>query len=104
MKGVTILTPADARYGFSLAGVTQLVLTPEEAEGALQGLLDDPQTGVVAIDERLVQGMEEGRFRELERRWYGVLLVLPAPQGGEGETDYFERLIRRALGYHVRLK
>ncbi len=104
MKGIFVLTPADARHGFSLAGVTQLVVTPEEVEKTLQRLLDDPQTGVVAVDERLVQKLEEERFRDLERRWYGVLLVLPAPEGGEGDGDYFERLIRRALGYHVRLK
>jgi V/A-type H+-transporting ATPase subunit F len=105
MKGVVFVTPKDARYGFSLAGVTQLVVEAQEAEATLEKMLADLATGVVVIDERLLEGVGEERLRELERRWYGVLLVLPAPSGEEErEGDYFERLIRRALGYHVRLK
>jgi V/A-type H+-transporting ATPase subunit F len=105
MKGIVFLTPKDARYGFSLAGVTQIVVEAREAEATLETLLADLATGVVVIDERLLEEMGEERFRERERRWPGVLLILPAPSGEEERGgDYFERLIRRALGYHVRLK
>ncbi len=104
MKKVAVITPPDARYGFSLAGVTQFTVRPEEAGAAVERAMRDPECGVVVIDERLVGAIGDERFREMERRWFGVLVVLPAPEKlGEGE-DYAEKLIRKVIGYHVRLK
>jgi V/A-type H+-transporting ATPase subunit F len=40
----------------------------------------------------------------MERRWPGLVVMLPAPrEGARVEEDYVLRLIRRALGYQVRL-
>ena len=45
-----------------------------------------------------------GLLRELEQAWNGVLLVLPSPEKPPAEVeDYAARLIRKAIGYHVRL-
>lgn len=104
MKKIVVITPPDAGFGFTLAGVTQILSTPEEAEAAVRQHMDDPECGVVILDERLLPGIDEQRFKEMERRWFGVLVVLPVPERGarEGE-DYAARLIRRVIGYHVRL-
>lgn len=104
MKRIVVITPPDARFGFTLAGVTQLVSSPEGAEAAVCRSMEDPECGVVILDERLLAGIDEQRFREMEKRWFGVLVVLPVPEKGpkEGE-DYAERLIRKVIGYHVRL-
>jgi V/A-type H+-transporting ATPase subunit F len=105
MKSVVFITPPDVRFGFSLSGVIQHTVEPEQAEEALKAALEEPETGVVVIDERLLGKIGEERFREMERRWYGVLLTLPAPEKREAEgEDYLQRLIRRAIGYHVRLQ
>ena len=104
MKKIVVITPRDARFGFSLAGVTQLVAAPEEVEGAVCRSMEDPDCGVVIVDERLLSGMAEERFRAMEKRWFGVLVVLPAPETvGRVAEDYAERLMRRVIGYHVRL-
>lgn len=104
MKKIVVLTPQDARHGFSLAGVSQLIATPDEAEAAVCRAMEDPECGLVILDERLWAGIAEERFREMERRWFGVLVVLPAPErGAEEAEDYAQRLIRRVIGYHVRL-
>ena len=104
MKKIVFITPHDARYGFSLSDVTQFIVAPNEAETAVRQAMTDPACGVVVIDERLLPGINEERFREMEKRWFGLLIVLPAPEkaGEEGE-DYAQRLIRRVIGYHVRL-
>ena len=104
MKNIVFITPRDAQHGFSLSGVAQFIAAPGEAEAAIQQAMGDPDCGVVIIDERLLAEIREERFREMEKRWFGVLIVLPAPAkvGKEGE-DYAERLIRRVIGYHVRL-
>jgi V/A-type H+-transporting ATPase subunit F len=70
----------------------------------LKKTMAEPETGLIIIDERLVTGMPEERLRELEQGWNGILLVLPSPVKPPAEVeDYAARLIRRAIGYHVRL-
>ncbi len=104
MKRIIFITPHDAGYGFSLAGVTQRAINAEEAEKTLRKALGEPDAGIVVIDERLIKGINEERLRDLEERWYGIFLILPAPEKPLVEAeDYALRLIRRAIGYHVRL-
>jgi V/A-type H+/Na+-transporting ATPase subunit F len=103
MNRVVFITPHDARYGFSLSGALQHVTTPEDVEAAVRKAVADPDSGVVIIDERLVGAIGDERFREMEQRYYGVLLVLPAPERYGGVEGYAERLIRRVIGYQVRL-
>lgn len=105
MKKIVFITPKDAEYGFSLAGVTQYAVTEKEAEGILKKVLVEPDAGVIVLDERLTKGINEERMREMEDKWYGVLLILPAPEKPVVEMeDYALRLIKRAIGYHVRLR
>jgi vacuolar-type H+-ATPase subunit F/Vma7 len=106
MKKIVFITPDNVDPGFALAGVTHYTSSPDEAEVLLRKVMADPDTGVAVIDERLATAVEEERFREMERRWFGILLVLPSPEGAGGEAaeDYARRLIRRAIGYHVRLQ
>ncbi|HEY5513039.1 MAG TPA: V-type ATP synthase subunit F [Geomonas sp.] len=104
MKKIVVITPGDARYGFSLAGVSQLIAAPDGAEAAVCQAMGNPDCGVVIVDERLLAGIGEERFREMERRWFGVLVVLPAPEkAATVAEDYAQRLIRKVIGYQVRL-
>ncbi|HYA17646.1 MAG TPA: V-type ATP synthase subunit F [Bryobacteraceae bacterium] len=104
MKKIVTITPPDAAYGFALAGVRQLVRTPQELDATLPALMADPATGVIIIDERLVSGPAQRRIEDIERRWPGLVVVLPAPgKPQRPEEDYVLRLIRRTIGYQVRL-
>ena len=104
MKKIVTITPPDAAHGFALAGVRQLVRTAQELDAALLDLMGDPATGVIIIDERLVAGPAQLRIEGMERRWPGLVVVLPAPgKPQKPEQDYVLRLIRRAIGYQVRL-
>ena len=100
-----MLTPADARFGFALAGVRQREVTPAEIWSVLRESMADARIAVIAADERLLGGIDPVRLRELKARWSGILVNLPAPAGAArlGE-DELQRLVRRALGYHVRLE
>lgn len=105
MKKIAFITPSDAEHGFALAGVAQHAASPDGTEGKLQELMQDPDMGLVIIDERLMRAISEERLRELERGWRGVVLALPSPEKAAPEAeDYATRLIRRAIGYHVRLR
>lgn len=105
MKKIAFITPEDAEFGFGLAGISQYITRAEEAENKVKEVLEEPDTGLVIIDERMIKVMDEEKIREMEERWQGILLVLPSPtKPAVGVEDYAARLIRRAIGYHVRLK
>ena len=98
------MTPPDARHGFALSGVRQQTLVPSQLLAELRALLDDPAVGLVVVDERLAAGHVQALLREMERRSPGMFVMLPAPEAGARlEEDYVLRLIRRAIGYQVRL-
>lgn len=104
MKRIVVLTPEDARCGFALAGVRQLALASGDLQATLHELVRDPGTGVILVDERLVTGSAQEQVKEIERRWPGLVVVLPSPDRvARVEEDYALRLIRRAIGYQVRL-
>ena len=104
MKKVVVIAPPDAEHGFALAGVGQRSAPPGTALAALRELAGDPLVGVIVVDERLATGAVPAQIRELERRWPGLVVVLPAPEKAAlVEEDYVLRLIRRAIGYQVRL-
>ena len=105
MKKIAFITPEDAEFGFGLAGISQYITRAEEAGNMLKEVLAEPDIGLVIIDERMIKAMDEEKLREMEERWHGILLVLPSPKKpAAGVEDYASRLIRRAIGYHVRLK
>jgi vacuolar-type H+-ATPase subunit F/Vma7 len=104
MKKIIFITPPDAEPGFSLAGIAHRAVEPAEARDSLFDATTDPDAGLVILDERLLEEVGEERLRELEKGWHGIVLVLPSPEKPPPEKeDYASRLIRRAIGYHVRL-
>jgi V/A-type H+-transporting ATPase subunit F len=105
VKKVVVVTPSDAQHGFALTGVRQQTAGVDEVPGKLRELTRDPLTGVVILDERLAAGPVHDQIRDIERRWPGLVIVLPAPERAAraAEEDYVLQLIRRAIGYQVRL-
>ncbi len=105
MKKIAFITPEDVEFGFSLTGIPQYVAREEDAEGLLEKIISGPDAGLVIIDERMTRDIDDERIREIEQRWHGILLVLPSPVKPPAEVeDYAARLIRKAIGYHVRLQ
>ena len=104
MKKIVFITARDAEHGFRLTGLAHYAIDQSEVEGVLDALMKEPDNGLIIIDERLMGNGIEERMRELEGRWNGILLVLPSPEMLPPEAeDYATRMIRRAIGYHVRL-
>jgi len=105
MKTIIFITPVDATYGFSLTGVSQRAGEVDDAEALIMKAKTEQDVGLIIIDERMLKHVTEERMRELEQGWRGILLVLPSPVKPPPEVeDYAARMIRRAIGYHVRLK
>ncbi len=104
MKEVLFLTPADSDPGFALTGVRQSILEVDETWPAIQAACADPDIGVIAVDARLLEGLDPAQLHTLTERWPGVMVTMPAPAGRtQPAVDELQRLVQRALGYHVKL-
>lgn len=104
---VRVLCRPAIAAGFRLAG-----LAPDEAEDAADGarrlgaLLEQPDTGVVLVEERFHAALSDADRRVLARRALPLVVPFPAPAwapAAEGPEAFIAELLRRAIGYRVRL-
>lgn len=104
MKKIVFITPPDASHGFGLVGVRQRAPAQAALRETLREVTSDPQVGLLIIDERLISIPIQDLLNETERSWDGLVVVLPAPEKPAlSEEDYALRLIRKAIGYQVRV-
>jgi V/A-type H+-transporting ATPase subunit F len=102
---VVLVRPDDAR-GFRLAGARVETAQPGEEPALLRTLLAEPTLGVLAIEEEVLAHVPPRLLRRVRERGVPVLLpfALPRKLGEEGKgREYVAALIRRAIGYAVRL-
>ena len=102
---VVLLRPDDAR-GFQLAGARVETVLPGEEPGLLRTLLAEPTLGVLAVEEEILSHVPPRQLRRVRERGVPVLLpfALPRKLGEAGKgREYVAALIRRAIGYAVRL-
>jgi len=93
--------------GFRLAGApVEEIEEGEEAE-RLKALVADPSLGVLAVEETLLERVPEALLQRVGREGVPVLLPFAFPkaweEAGRGE-QYVATLIRRAIGYHVKIQ
>ena len=97
--------PGDG-LGFRLAGVAVEEVPPGGETAAFRRLLSDPHAGVLAVEEELLQAAPARLVRRARERGLPVILpfALPRRIGEEGRgRAYVAALIRRAIGYGVKL-
>lgn len=94
--------------GFLLAGIdVEIASTVEEARAVIVELLDQDEAGIIALDERLADAVDERLFRRFEQTYRPVLVMLPlGDQANMKRLSQLrlQRLIRRAVGFDVTLK
>jgi vacuolar-type H+-ATPase subunit F/Vma7 len=104
---VRVLCRPAVAAGFRLAG-----FTPDEANDAGEGarrlaaLLDQPDAGVVLVQEDFHAALSDADRRALARRALPLVVPFPSPPGtraAEGPEAFVAELLRQAIGYRVRL-
>ena len=103
-KLIVITTPG-ASSGYALAGVHVLeALDAHDAERHLTRL--DATEGVIIVDQRLYEELPDELRKSLNRSPTPVVIPVPGPNWGAESTahEYIVDILRRAIGYRVRLQ
>jgi vacuolar-type H+-ATPase subunit F/Vma7 len=104
---VRILCRPSIAAGFRLAGF-EPVEAQDAGEGArrLAALLQQPDAGVVLVQEDFYAALPDTERRGLAQRPLPLVVPFPAPSWApiaEGPEAFITELLRQAIGYRVRL-
>lgn len=105
---VRFLARAELEPGLGLTAVPTLAAEDGHAAAhAITDLAKDPRVGVVLIESRLNDQLPEETVRALGRRPTPVVVPFPSPvraaRPGAAE-EYIIEMLRRAIGYRIRLR
>lgn len=93
--------------GFELAGVSALAAADaDEAGSVLRRLVERPETGVILIEQSLYEALPEPLREQLEHRPLPIVIPFPSPSRADRPSPHAElvEMLRRAIGYRVRLR
>jgi len=103
-----VLTDPDTSDGFGLAGVTvQVAESQEDARRKLSALIDDDESGIVAVNESFMTEIDERTQQKINQSYRPIVISLPIREKLTTEEDhraYLSRLIRRAVGFDITLR
>ncbi len=102
-----VATPALAA-GLRLAGVpTDDAATAAAAADRVAAMVGDPELGILLVEEPLFDGFPILFRHDLETRALPIVVPMPRPAWGvapDHAEAYILDLLRRAIGYRVRLQ
>lgn len=108
MSKLLIITYPGASLGFSLAGVeVKEVKENEDIASVLSGVIKTGGYGLLAIEEKLLERVDEGILKRIRKAGIPVIIPIDTPKSWYGEEEmesYVARFIRRAIGYQVKIK
>jgi V/A-type H+-transporting ATPase subunit F len=97
-----VVTDPESAPGFRLAGVDVVEAgSVEEARKIIPGLLYRDDTGIVAVNEEFMAGLDAKVLGKMERTHRPIVIPIPAGAGRGERTGYVERLLQRAIGYNI---
>ena len=104
---VALLCRPEVASAFALAGFRPLVVADAaDAARRLTSLLSDARIGLVLIEGPLHDGLDADLQRRLSARPVPLVVPVPAPSWAEhaAADQVIVELLRRAIGYQVRLR
>jgi vacuolar-type H+-ATPase subunit F/Vma7 len=105
--GVRVLCRPATAAGFALAGIVAETADEESvADAALRSLLQRPEVGVVLLENSLYQALAPDLRAVVDRVAQPVVVPFPGPAWrlAPSAEEQVVELLRRAIGYRVRLR
>lgn len=108
MYKLVVLTDAENADGFRLAGVdVEVATTGDEARRKLNALVDDDNSGIIAVNESMMSSIDERLQKKIDSIYRPIVVSLPLKETLHEDEDhraYLSRLIRRAIGFDITLR
>jgi V/A-type H+-transporting ATPase subunit F len=108
MSSVRVVASAGAASGFALAGLpVSEVADVRSGASLIQGLCDREDIGVLLVEQNLLDALSESDRRDVMDRPAPIVVPFPSASWGEQTSPaeaYVLELLRRAIGYRVRLR
>lgn len=110
--GIAIIGDEDLVSGLRLAGVSRYHVirdgknTGEDVRKALSGLINEPDIGIVVIQEGYVKYVEDLRAKvEREKRMTPVIIELPSKYGTKypDVAEYYKGYVRKFIGFDIEI-
>lgn len=107
MKTCRVIADADSVVGFRLAGVDAVAAgCAEEAERLLRACIAEGCASLVLVNQSFLDRFSEATRRTIEK--LSLPLIIPIPISPtwwkeEPSQDYVLSLIRRAIGYQMKI-
>jgi vacuolar-type H+-ATPase subunit F/Vma7 len=79
----------------------------EDARRSLAALVDDEASGIIAVNEAMMAGIDERLQQKIDSIYRPIVVSLPIKETlhvGEDHRAYLSRLIRRAIGFDITLR
>ncbi len=100
-----VLTDPDTASGFRMAGVETLeAASADEVQDHLVSLMQDRETGIIAINEDFMQDLGEHLASRIEESTRPIVIPIPGRSRQGGGMAAIEQLLRKAIGYSVVLR
>jgi vacuolar-type H+-ATPase subunit F/Vma7 len=105
---VRVITRPGFATGFRLVGLPVDEATNAQMAGdGIAAAAAHGDVGILLVDQALLDELPAAQRRDAERRPVPVLVPIPAPawtEAGGGAEDFLIELLRRTIGYRVRLQ
>jgi V/A-type H+-transporting ATPase subunit F len=102
-----VVTRPDDGLGFRLAGVPVDEVPPGAEAERFHAMLADPAIAVLAVETDVLAAVPPAELDRAARRGHPVVLSFTLPRRAAGPSPgraYVAALLRRAIGYHVKLE
>jgi V/A-type H+/Na+-transporting ATPase subunit F len=105
-RGFRVVARPGDGLGFRLAGIQVEEVAPGEELKRVAALVADPSLSVLAVEDDVMRNVPESALRRTGAQGLPVILPFQLPrrwgEAPRGEA-YVAALIRRAIGYHIKL-
>jgi vacuolar-type H+-ATPase subunit F/Vma7 len=105
---VRVLASTATSPGYRLAGLTvDEVRNVSDAGDRLATTAAEADVGIILVEQRLLDSVPPAIRRSVDRRPLPIIVPIPAPNWTHAKSDaesYIVELLRRAIGYRVRLQ